>query len=113
MAYPNIDLGEEVTLKNIPGTIKSFVIDHVLDDPSRKLVLANVTLNNGIHLSIELWKNEAYDAAGQWTDTSVEQTILPLVKQKIASFPTPPHPVKPFVPVKTNKPSNFPGLFKK
>lgn len=117
MAYPIVELGEELSINNINGKITSFAVIEVKENPYKKLVSAEVVLNIGLKLpSILLWKDAEYDKAGQWTDIDIQNTLIPMVKEQIKSFPSPPKPVtlEPFILPQPKQPevkNTFPGFF--
>jgi hypothetical protein len=118
MTYPTVELGEELSIKNINNKIASFTVMEVRDDPYRKLLSVGVILNNGLSIQILLWKDDEYDKAGQWTDTALQNALIPVVKEKIKNYPSPPKPVtlKPFVLPQPKQPevkNTFPGFFPK
>lgn len=119
MAYPIVELGEELSINNITNKITSFTVMEVKDDPYRKLVSVFVILNNGLSLQpILLWSDDAYDKAGQWTDIDVQNALIPAVKEKIKGYPSPSKPVtlQPFVLPEPKPPEikkTFPGFFPK
>lgn len=55
-------------------TISSITIIEITDSPTRKTVVAQ-TQELGM---IRLWKDDEYDAIGQWTDTNVIDCITQL-----------------------------------
>tara|TARA_R110000868_G_scaffold257091_1_gene514185 strand:+ start:235 stop:468 length:234 start_codon:yes stop_codon:yes gene_type:complete len=55
-------------------TITTITVTEVTDSPKRKTVVAQ-TNELG---SIRLWKDDEYDAIGQWTDTDVINRIKEL-----------------------------------
>lgn len=100
MAYPIVELGEELSINNINGKITSFTVMEVREDPYKKILSVGVILNIGLSLQILLWKDTDYDNAGQWTDTDLQNALIPIVKEKIKSYPSPPKPInpRPFLP---------------
>ena len=57
-------------------TVSQITIDEVVDSANRKTITA-MTKEVG---RIVLWKDAAYDAIGQWTDTDVTNRIKELYK---------------------------------
>jgi hypothetical protein len=55
-------------------TIEKLTINELVDLPTRKMVVAK-TSEVG---TIILWKDNDYDAIGQWTDTDVLNRVLEL-----------------------------------
>lgn len=118
MAYPTVELGEELSINNINGKITSFTVMEVREDPYKKILSVGVILNIGLSFQILLWKDTDYDKAGQWTDTDLQNALIPIIKEKIKNHPSPPKPVtlKPFILPQPKQPevkNTFPGFFPK
>lgn len=56
-------------------TVSTLTVTRVVDLPKKKIVRAFVEEVDG---AITLWEGAAYDAAGQWTDTDVQNRLVQL-----------------------------------
>ena len=56
-------------------TVSTLTVVRVVDLPKKKIVRAFVEEIDG---AIVLWEGAAYDAAGQWTDTDVQNRLTEL-----------------------------------
>ena len=73
-----INLKSEITLR--PAlTANSVKLLNVTDSYARKTVTATVAIGKTIH-HVKVWTGEAYDAAGQWTDTALFAALEPAVE---------------------------------
>lgn len=77
-----INLKSEVTVR--PAlTASSVKLLNVTDSYARKAVVATVAIGKSIH-NVRVWVGEAYDAAGQWTDTDLFNALPSAVEAFIA-----------------------------
>jgi hypothetical protein len=60
-------------------TSNTFSIIEVLDNPSEKYVKAVVKLGDHDRGFFDIWQGEEYDRIGQWTDTDLENALIPLI----------------------------------
>ncbi len=56
-------------------TVSTLTVTRVVDLPKKKVAKAFVEELEG---GITLWEGAAYDAAGQWTDTDVQNRLVEL-----------------------------------
>ncbi len=56
-------------------TVSTLTVTRVVDLPKKKVARAFVEELDG---PITLWEGAAYDAAGQWTDTDVQNRLVEL-----------------------------------
>jgi hypothetical protein len=56
-------------------TVTTLTVTRIVDLPKKKMVRAFV---EELDEPIVLWEGEAYDAAGQWTDSDVEARLTEL-----------------------------------
>jgi hypothetical protein len=77
-----INLKSEITIR--PAlTATSVKLLNVADSYARKTVTATVAIGKSIHQVI-VWKDAAYDTAGQWTDATLFAALEPAVEAYIA-----------------------------
>lgn len=75
---------EIITQPEIKLNIVGFEVTSAYDDRLNKIVTANVNLidtegRKYDKSGIIVWYGEAYDLAGQWTDSDLEQALLTLI----------------------------------
>jgi len=75
---------EIITQPEIKLNIVGFEVTSASDDRLNKTVVANVNLidSDGKKYDksgIVVWQGEAYDNAGQWTDSDLEQALISLI----------------------------------
>lgn len=81
----DIQLNNPYTIQ--PAITTNTVTRHqVIDDTTAKTVTAIVIVGksqtgDNIYKTLELWQGEAYDLAGQWTDTDVNNRIAEILNQ--------------------------------
>lgn len=73
-----------VTQPEIKINVVGFEVTSVVDNPIAKTVTANVNLitdTGGKHdkSGVVVWQGEAYDAAGQWTDTDLHNKLVEIL----------------------------------
>lgn len=73
-----------VTQPEIKINVVGFEVTSVLDNPISKTVTANVNLitDTGERFDrsgVIVWHGEAYDLAGQWTDTDLQNKLLEIL----------------------------------
>ena len=73
-----------VTQPEIKINVVGFEVTSVLDNPISKTVIANVNLitNTGEkhdRSGVIVWQGEAYDLAGQWTDTDLHNKLVEIL----------------------------------
>lgn len=56
-------------------TVTTLTVSRIVDLPKKKMVRAFV---EELDEPVVLWEGEAYDAAGQWTDSDVEARLTEL-----------------------------------
>ena len=75
-----------VTQPEIKINVVGFEVTSVLDNPINKTVTANVNLITDTgekydRSGVIVWQGEAYDLAGQWTDSQLEERIAEVLNE--------------------------------
>lgn len=78
-----ISFNKTLTLQPLITT-SSFRIARSEDIPTDKIVRALVVLHEAplIHEWITVWEGNAYDAAGQWTDASLNAAVKAILESR-------------------------------